>query len=364
MVNLSTSDFFRPKKYQNANSLLSTIQSENYEIISIEGDFPILFDSIKNEFYIKNKRGLTKINSQGDIILSENLLSEEYTSVYDFANFTPYVFSENIVYDFSGDRLIKSNLDKRLNTNNELTENEFKNTFEKMYQTAEIVIYETDRNIDYNRNCFPIYFKINDKWILLYSKKDDYQFTHSNTQEDYGNIIGQIDYKDFPAKFNHKRLIVLKDIKNGIYSTNLFGEKISDKILNTFFTTILNERKLDYQTNNKSEIISSKKEDYSSARSHWILSDLVFPSFLMTAYFQIDYNDETFFIKGKAIKYYGDQIKNGLYLYEIPKKFRKNIPIAFLHYDPGLGSSKIMSTGITTPNAKGVGLYIIKPKKK
>ena len=105
LINLSTADIFRPKSYKNFKGLLDTVQSKNYEIVLIDGDFPILYDSIKNEFYLSNKNGLTKIDANGNILFKANLSAEKYTTVFDFENFTPYVFTDRGVYDFTGDNL-------------------------------------------------------------------------------------------------------------------------------------------------------------------------------------------------------------------------------------------------------------------
>lgn len=364
LINLTTADIFKSKELIEAKGLLDTVQSISYEIVPIDGDFPILFDSIKNEFYLANNKGLTKIDAQGNVMFSSDLSKEKNTSVFDFANFTPYVFVENGVYDFSGSKLNYSNFSKILNAKNEMNDFNFKNIFEKYYYDAELVIYETGRYIDFNRETYPMYFKINNEWILLFSQENDYRFTHKLTL-DSDDIIGQIDFENFPAKFSNERLMVLKDCKNGIYSTKQVGQKIDDEYLNTYYTQILKEQKLDYQTKNEVKLISRKKDEYHFTGSYWDLPDWVCPSFLNTAYFELIYNNETLLFKEKAVKYYSDfKCKNDLYLYELPKGIRKKNRIAFLDYDLDLGGYMNNSVGSIDPIIKNAGLYMIRPKLK
>lgn len=363
LINLSTADIFRPKAYQNFKGLQDTVQSGDYEIVPIAGDFPILFDSIKSEFYIANNRGLTKIDAQGNVLFSADLLKEKNTSVFDFANFSPYVFTENGVYDFSGNELKYEAFSKILNVENELSDGNFKTLFEKYYQEAELVLYGTDRNIDFNRDCLPMYFKIKNRWTLLFSQKGDHRFTHQLSL-DADDIIGQIDFENFPAKFSDKRLMVLKDHKNGIYSTQQVGIKIDDRYLETYFTQILKEQKLDYRTANKFELLSYKKESYYYTGSYWNLPKWVAPSFLNTAYFELVYYKEKLFFKEKVIKHFSNfKCKNELYLYEVPVNLRKKTKVAFIDYDLNIGGHVNDSTGVVDPIIKNAGLYMVRPRQ-
>ena len=176
----------------------------------------------------------------------------------------------------------------------------------KYYDEAEMVVYDTDRNFDYLAQNYPMYFKIKNYWILLFSQKGDYRFTHSGSNKLENDTIGQIDFLNFPAKFADKRLIVLKNQKSGIYSTKQIGEKIDDDYLKMYYTQLLKEQKLDYQTSNSIELLSRKKDEYYFTGGFFDFPDWVFPSFINTAYFQVAYNNESLFFKEKAIKYFKD----------------------------------------------------------
>jgi hypothetical protein len=362
--NISTNDFFKPKWYKNFKSLIGKPQSKNYEILPLKGTFPILYDSINNDYYVSNYQGLTKYNYLGNIIISDDLAKEKYTSVFDFANFIPYVFAENGVYDFSGKKLVYTKFSQILNSQNEIKDADFKILFEKYYNDAEMVVYDTNRNFDYLAENYPMYFKIKNNWILLFSQKGDTRFTHSGSNEIENDTIGQIDFLNFPAKFADKRLIVLKDPKSGIYSTQQLGKKIDDDYLTRYSSQLLKEQKFDYQSSNSIQLLSRKKDEYYFTGSFFDFPDWVSPSFINTAYYQVTYNNESLFFKEKAVKYFKDfKCKNDLYLYELPKHLRTKSKVAFLDYAINIGGYTNDSTGIVEPIIKNGGLYILRQKK-
>ena len=363
LINLSTADIFRPKECKNLKGLLDTIKSKNFEIVPLKADFPILFDSIRNEFYLSNKNGLTKIDAQGNIMFSDGLLKEKYTSVFYFNNFTPYFFSDNGVYDFSGDALKYIPFLPIENLKNEISPTDFNILFEKYYNSAEIVLYDTSNNRTTNavnevaiENNYPIYFKIKNDWILMFYQKD--YFKSEN------NIIGQYDLEKFPAKLGNKKLIVLKENKNNTYSTKKVSELINDEYLNTYKDIILKEKFFDYQTNNDTKIVSYKKESYYSRGSYLALPGWASESpFLNIAYFQLNFNNDTLFFKEQALKERSNsECTNEIYLYEIPKKFRNKTKVAFLNNDLNLGAYMDEDNNTVLEN-KSAGLYLIRPKK-
>ncbi len=362
--NLTTADIFRSKTYNESISLMAKPQSEHYEIVPLKGDFPILYDSISNEFYVSNKHGLTKYDHLGNLMLSNDLAGEKYTSVFYFANFTPFVFAENGVYDFSGSKLIYNKFSEVLNSKNEINDGDFKSLFEKYYQNADLVMYDSDRNIELDRKTQPMYFRIKGKWILLFAQKGETRFTHFGSNEMEADTIGQIDFKNFPAKFSDKRLIVLKNQQNGIYSAKQISEQIDDAYLKTYYTQILKEQKFDYQTTNVVKLVSRKKEEYYFTGSILDLPDWVAPSFINAGYFKLSYRDENLFFKEKAVKYFTDsKCKNDIYLYELPRHLKSKSKIAFLHYALDIGGFADDREDGVDPIIKNKGLYIVKRKK-
>ncbi|GGX33552.1 hypothetical protein [Aquimarina muelleri] len=361
LINLN----FTTQTFKNPNKLTGKIQSKNYEIVPVEGNFPILFDSIKSEFYLKNYQGLTKIDAEGNILISEDLLTEDYTSVFNFENFIPYVFTKNGVYDFSGEKLIYTDFSIILNSyemSDEMSDDNFKSIFEAHYKNAELVIYESYHNFNYEKDVRPMYFKIDNEWVLLFSQILDDRFS-DQIITDNREIIGRIDYENFSAKFGDKTLIVLKNSKTNTYSLpNHYRFKFDTEYLNDSYE-ILNEQKLNYQSNNEIKMVYHKKEGYLSQGRPWNIPDWFLPSFLMTGYFELNYENENLFFKETVVQHFSEiNYQNNLYLYELPKKYRKKVKISFLDYNLNIGGTRNDSTGVVDPKIKSVGLYMIKPK--
>ena len=365
-INITTADVFRPNSYQKFKELPQNPQSQNYEIVLAEGDFPVLYDSIRNEFYLKNHQGLSKYDASGNLLISNDLKNEKHTSIFDFSNFIPYVFAEKGVYDFSGKKMIFIPFSKVLNYDNELSNQDFKRIFESYYKNAEIVAYDTNRNFDYKRECLPMYFKIKNEWILLFTQKGELRFSHIQNGKLDDETVGQIDFQGFPAKLSDKKLIVLKETKENNYSAYSYSvsEKINDDFLNQSIGIELKEKKLDYSTQNFVEMLSRKKEEYYFTGSYFDLPDWVTPNFMNTGFFKLNYKGEDIFFKDKVLKHYNKTPQNNLFLYELPKKFRTKTKVAFLDYNLNIGGVMNNETSEVEPLNKNAGLYIVKPKKK
>ncbi len=363
LINITTSDIFKPSYYINSKQLSQKITSEKYELVPVNGTFPVLFDSIKNEFYVKNENGLIKYDSVGNIIISADL-PKEYSSTSEFENFIPYVIVEKGVYDFTSDKLVYKELSKILNFKNEMSEQEFNDAFEKNYKAADIVIYDSEFYVEHKRMCTPMYFRIGGNWTLLYSKTDAYRYTHQDNQGIDDIIIGRVDHMDFPAKFNNTGLTVLKDNKNGIYSTIQNVEKVTDEYFQTFVKLKLNEENFNYSTSNEVSLASRKKESFDNDKYYLGIPSFIAPDFINIGYYKIEFNNENLYFKEKALKQFGHlKCTTETYLYEVPTRFRKKTKVAFLYYGLDLGGNYDSSTGVTDQIIKNNGLYIIRPKK-
>lgn len=363
-ANLTTADVFRPSFYDDFNELPNKPQSKNYEIIPVKGTFPILFDDSRSEFYVKNGQGFTKYDNNGNIIVSNDLSKEKYTSMFDFANFVPYVFAENGVYDYTGKDVTYSKFSKIINAKNEIRGQNFKSLFETNYRDAKLVIYDTDRNLESGRDCYPMYFQIDGQWTLMFSQKDDFQFSHLGADDIKNDTIGQIDYLGFPAKLSDKRLMVLKDVKNEIYSINQMGkEKVTDKYLATYYTQILKEKSMDYHSDNHIKLLAHKKDEYYSTGNPFDMPQWISPSFINTGYFELFYNGEKINFIEKAVKINGEKkIQNDMFLYELPKNLRSKSKIAFLYYGLDIGGYRNETTDSVEPIIKNAGLYLVRKK--
>ena len=365
LINITTSDLFRPSYYKDFKCLTENISSENYELVLVKnGTFPILFDSIKNEYYVKTENGLAKFDSNGKVVISANL-ADEFSSTTDFENFIPYVFVDKGVYDFTGDKLGFKAFSKIINNKNDMSDEEYFDVFLKNYNEAEIVVYEKEFYLENERMCTPMYFRVGNNWILMYSQTNDNRFSHPGNYGFPDITIGQVDYNGYPAKYNNTGLIVLKDHKNAIYSTIQIAEKITDEYFNKYFGTSLKEKNLNYNTSNEVSLVSRKKERFLDGKYYFNIPNWIAPDFINEGYYQIKFNNENLYFKEKAWKKFGQlKCETETYLYESPLLSRSKAKVAFLHYGLDLGGSYDNNTGITTSDIKNNGLYIIRPKNK
>lgn len=328
-VNITTSDVFRDERNNTSQSFSGPMIYDGYEIVPIQGGLPILYDTIDNIFYVQNGKGLIKIDSRGKILLSDSLAHEEITSALNMYNYLPFVFTSKGVYDFSTEQVTFQNIAKDHNKNNELSDATFKTLFEGLYADAEMVVYEND-NLGDRVERYPMYFYINDQWEVLYAQAGEYRFSHLNYGDLEETIVGQIDFKNFPAKFNGRKLVVLKDYKQKVYTTG--RDPKDDDFFDTYYAVILRERELDYQTGNSLEITSYKKIDYHFTGSYFELPRWVNPSFSVNAYYKLSFYGEDFHFNSSSYKYrgYGGAVKDNINLFQAPKTNKDMPKIAFL----------------------------------
>ncbi|MDO6492446.1 MULTISPECIES: hypothetical protein [unclassified Cellulophaga] len=347
------------KKLENFKILTSSIErvrSKNYEITPIKGTLPILYDTIKNQFYLKNEKGLTKLDNQGNVMFSDDLSNEKsYISTLDYNNFVPFVFTSKGVYDFSGKELIFMPFEEKFNIKSELSNSNFKSIFEENYNSADLVIYGNE--IEDETAQFRIYFRVDKKWILLLSQKGDYnQFRYPETFKKNANTTAQIDYSKFSSKFSNKKLIALKDNQRGLYSA-----KERDRNLNNYSTVVLKESKLDYKTTNELKMVAIKNKSYYGLPA-WMNH-----TFFKLAYFELNYENEQLFFKGNTFKYnlVSNEITNkDFYLFELPKNMRDKTKVAFLDIKKYTGVEVDPRTNYLEPQIENTGIFIIKPINK
>lgn len=326
-IDISTADIFRSNRVIASPSFNDSMVYDTYEIVPVQGSLPILYDSISSVFYVRNGNGLTKIDSQGKVLLSDSLAHEKITSVFHFDNFIPFVFTNKGVYDFSAEQVKYQDIAEVYNESNDLCETAFKTLFQQLYSNSEMVVYEHDNLVDHAER-YPMYFYTNSQWILVYAQEGEYRFSHLNYGSLEKTIIGQIDFENFPAKFNNRKLIVLKDEKQKIYATRLLSD---DDYYDTYHTQILEDRDLNYKTDNSLDVVSYKKIDYYYTGGYFTLPKWVRPSFLVEAYYKLSYEGETLYFNSKTIKYNGDRtVKENVNFFQTPKIKGYEQKIAFL----------------------------------
>lgn len=346
-INISTTDVFRSRSLKYSQNFGSRMKMKNHEVVSVDGFLPIFYDSIQNVFYLKNENGLTKIDANGNIIMQDSLPQEKVTSTYNFHNYIPYVFASKGVYDFSGTTLTFNPFAEIYNTHQDLNDTDFKSLFESLYASSEMVVFDND-DVTERDERYPMYFYKDAEWTLLYCQKGEYRFSHLQYGDLESNTLGQSDFEGFPAKFNNKKLIVLKDHQNGIYTTGV--QPKDDAFFDMYYSEILSERELNYESKNEVKRLSYKKLDYYSVGNPFGLANWMSGTFKVKVYYQLTYNENKLFFNADTYKY-GGEVKDerSFSLFEVPQKFKKKTNVSFILHTVTLQEEK-------------TSLYIIRPK--
>ncbi|WP_300675699.1 hypothetical protein [Soonwooa sp.] len=327
--NLTTADIFRSSKLNDAPKFGKNLSFNHYKIEPVETYLPILYDSINNMFYLTNKNGLTKIDGNGNIIISDSLVSEKKTSTQDFINYIPYIFSLKGVYDYTGNARVFHPYKAILNEDQKMANSVYKTTFDDLYKNAEMVVYDTDRLRDPS-GFYPFYFLVNSEWTLLYSQEGEHRLSFENGEMD--NIYGKADLQGNPSKFNNKKLIVLKDDQKSAYSVQ--QQVKDDTYFDTYFTEILQERKLDYQSDNRITRKSYKKLSYENVGNPFDLPDFMRATFKVKTYYELHYNNQKTYFTSETYQFeWQIEDKDDFYLFEVPKKFRNKTKVGFILYN-------------------------------
>lgn len=342
-LNISSASLFKNKKFDTFKYLKDGISSDNFELVRIKNArYPILYDTIHNNFYINCHNGLYKINSKGEVIFKDSIFESENNTLTDFMNHSYYVFTENAVYDYSKQEIKAEKFLKSYNENGDLKVAEWSAIFKDLYKKATVVIYESDRYTYDKCHCYPIYFKVNNDWSVLYSGSFDSEFSQSNF--DYDNYIGQVDLKNFPPKFN--KLIALRDNDRKMFSDK---KNTDDDFLEMYYTVHADEQKLDYHSKDKLEKLFFYKEIIDSEAAYTSVP----LSFGGIAYYELKIDNQPIYFKEHASKDVGwGKFESNLYLFQVPEKVRSKTQVRFLDFRY---QSNIYQSG-------SEDLYIIKRK--
>jgi len=323
VVNITTASVFKSHKYDSFNYLKDGVSSDDFELIRIKkAQYPILYDTLQNTFYINSKNGLYKINGKGEVVFKDSILVETKNSLTDFINHSYYVFTEDAVYDYSKDTIKAEKFTTSYNENGQMEAVEWGTIFKDLYKKATVVIYESDRYTYEKCQCYPIYFKIENNWSVMYTGSFDSEFSQLNF--DFDNYIGQVDLKNFPPKFN--KLVVLRDNDRKMFSDK---RNTDDDFLNMYFTVHGDEQKLDYSTSDKLQKLFYSKENIYNEAAYTSIPI----SFGGIAYYELTIDNKPIFFKEHAIKDVGwGKFESNLYLFQVPKKFRSKTQVRFLDF--------------------------------
>ena len=295
-------------EYNSYNYLIDGVKSENYKIKYLSNSYAaeITYDTENNYFFIRDNH-YRKMDSMGNEIIAikrGELVSNPKN--------THYVFTNNGVYDFSKDT-IKEEIFIKIHNNKGslvLKPESWQKHFDYYYSAAQIVVYGPV--IDYDLHRYPIYFKIDNNWILLFSLGD-------NIDDDFD--FG-VTYEGYPAKFN--RLIYLKDSEQDHYSNAMTKHELYMR------NRPLAEFDFNYPSKFKIKKLFFQKESsfddikYTSIPYAWA----------GTAYYELMIDTDILNFKEKAAKsvLITASVQTYLNWYVLPEKYIGKTNISFLEF--------------------------------
>jgi len=251
---------------------------------------------------------------------------------------THFAFTENGVCDFSTDNIKVSDFSRVIKASKELTIEKWKVLFESYYDEASVVIYEDFETLEYQS---PIYFKIDDEWILL-------QIFHYDLEngETFESLLN-----NYPPKYN--RLIFLKDMNVLTYSdlNAHTGSRLDKKYRNDFMhEPVYLEDELDYRDERIEKLAFIKR----SVSDRLAYVGLV-SRFVGDGYYRLSKDSDTLKFKENAFKdpfilYQSDGYLNH---FTLPLYVQSKKDVSFIKYS--------FPTNQNESNSQGV--YLLKRKQ-
>ncbi len=308
LVHITSSPIFKKREFKTYPFLSDGVTSDNYEIKNINNvvNSDISYDTLNNYFLVNEGREIKRISAKG---LIENTLEVFPHDLY-FTIQSHYVLGttrDSVIYDLS-----KSNIQEKFITKiiTITPQNPLEN-WTSLYNKADVVFYR--RKFKGNRDSYPIYLRIDGKWLVLMYSDDDY-YTIKET---------------FPEKY--KRLVFLKDYKNKRYSIN--GEE-SFMQLNRGEDNIVVENTFNASEKGIKNVFFSKENTYERFNPFGFI-EFMPTMFVGTGYFQLEKDQDVLKFKNKMLLHALSQKKySELYHFSIPERFKKNSEVSFILFKP------------------------------
>ncbi len=281
-----------------------------------------------NFFLLDGFRYLKKLDGNGNEIayIKINKTDDEHIILSDF---THYLFSKNGVYDLSEENIKEVLFKKVINQDRALKHKAWLKLFDEYYNKAQVVVYGNEQ---YHN--FPIYFRIENEWIKLFTEKGE-----PRTKGVDGLML-----KGYPAKFT--RTVILKDPLKKVFS-NTFEEgwghlyEKGDSIKNYTFK---------YSNTSKIKPLFYRKEKIDDLFAYTPIPNSIFG----TAYYQLKVKNDILSFKAKTSKLIFRGLENHFNWYILPDTCFQNTDVSFLNL---LSPSDYQQSGNSN------GLYIIKKKR-
>lgn len=325
--------------------LSQPVQNDTYKIERVTQNTwnEIRYDPVNDFYLIAQNEKITKLNNKGEVTFSLNLNEKDINNTPDFMDYhrpSHFVISWYGIYDLSKEKPYLEKFETQLNTDGKMEWEEWIKRFENLYNTAETVLWGYRKALDASMS-HPLYFKINGNWTVLYTLKNVSQINSNDTF-----IQFRPNYKQDYVQDKFQKLYLLKDVKNG----GAFSDYNSFN--NTYTNSDYAEEKMEYGKEANLGTISFKKEVYNEVPYSFLPAQ-----FGGTAVNKLSIGNSTLTFKTKAIKGAGfssEPLKNYIYLFTVPTKFKTENTLSFLYYKYPTNWNSGASEGV----------YIIKKRAK
>jgi hypothetical protein len=320
---------FRNKAHQHLPTLRNGARSENYQLqrVSTNVFANLTYSPIGNFFLLNNQDEVIKIDAKG------NEVYRLTNSNCYLPRFSCYVFDSTGVYDFSASQLKKQPFKQLLNLNKQLNEADWQQTFDQLYQSADVVLFGSTSQYGTD----PIFLRIHNEWTLLLTTEHEVRISNMEYQ-------AGISFEGYPAKF--EPLFLLKDVANKTFSDT---EGTTDEFLKTYYTVKLKEKELGYPNDRKLETLSAEKgRVYAHGAYTPFPISWVYP---MGQSLSINKEEIKFRCHGTRDLGIASKIEGYLNSFVIPTKYATQSKVSFLRYSfPSNGSE-----------SDDNGIYVVKP---
>ncbi len=316
MINLN---FFMPSG-KNVPDLSKTLKNKTFELFKVTGSTwnEIRYHPQKDYYLIAQDARITKLDSRGSRVYYLDMKETDPSGMPDNMDYnvpSSFVVSWHGIYDLSKDKPTLEKFSKSLNTEGNMDDGTWNREFEKLYQSSDVAFWGYRKGL-LGGKLYPLYFRQNGQWIVLYTN----EFTSVYRMNKYPEI--RFDDNIIPEKCD--RLYLLKDIQhNDSYSDYLTSG-------NQYDFSNEPESKLKYSKRINIKTLYFKKEDVEDGPY-----TIIPVQFAGMAVNKLEFENSSITFKSIAQKGAGlnfSPVETDFFIFEVADEFKKANTPSFLYY--------------------------------
>lgn len=342
VINLSPKLLFKRAAYKQFPELQDGLKWGRFSLYRVTqtNNVKIRYFPKKNFFLVSDFKGLgnfnpVKIDSVGNKVFELNLNEKHPFKFLEAINC--FAIGADGIYDLSADDPVAMPFIEVLNRNKDIAPEQWIEIFEKMYQSADTVLYVWHSDI---QSAQSVLFRIDDKWTKLY----DYKFIYTGGSK----TNCEINRKIIPQKWQEEHF--LKDVENATYSNQ---HRFTDSYITPYNSdhSFFPDQQLEYPVAGELKTLAFSKEMYTQ---EGYMNPGIPSAFYGTGYYELNIDNDILHFKTVASRRnsIGEAVQTDLHLFGLPLAFAKKTTVRFLTYDYGINVHE---------NGKK-GVYVIKKK--